>query len=334
MSAENLSRDDIVAICPPPKGGQRRVVWNSYVAALTSNEGARLLKSYGICTPLRLVHLMATFAAETNLTVIWESGAYDADGIVKIFGPGKHTAKIGRDEAQRIAALPVEERTKVLFERVYGAGNPKKARELGNTQPGDGWRFRGLGLNQMTGRAAHENAAAEIGCSLDDLCQPLNCIHMALIEWDQKDCNDWADRDDTVSIRKLINGGNLKVSVSRINGLPDALSAVKRAKAVITAADFDAAPDGNPVASDGTPSSMAHSTEGQAAVTTGSGGAYSLYEGAQSAVQKAAASGDLSAYSVLTSMLAEPLVWLGAVTIATSVYWFLKRRSRLYLDGV
>ena len=208
------------------------------------------------------------------------------------------------------------------------------ARKLGNTQPGDGWRFRGLGLNQMTGRAAHENAAKEIGCSLDDLCQPLNCIHMALIEWDQKDCNDWADRDDAVSIRKLINGGNLKVSVSRINGLPEALAAVKRAKAVITPSDFETAPDRNSVASGSAPQSMAHSTEGQAAVTTGGGGAYSFYEGTQSAVQKAAAAGDLSAYTILTRMLAEPLVWLGAMTIATAVYWFLKRRARLYLDGV
>ena len=330
-----LTRDDIVAICPPPKTGPKRLVWDGYVEALTSDQGAALLASYGVDTPLRTVHLLATFAAETNLTVLWESGAYSADGIIRVFGVGHHSARITDTEAQRIAALPVEQRTKVLFERVYGIkGNPKKAKELGNTTEGDGWRFRGLGLNQMTGREAHEAAAKEIGCTLDDLATPLNCIHMALIEWDTKDCNRYADNDDAVSIRKLINGGSLNVSLSRINGLPEAVAAVKRAKRVITPQDFETASAVNsgPLASP--PASMAVSTEGQMAVTTGGGGAITLFQGAQAATMKAASTGDLSAKAMLLALLAEPLFWTGLTAIFGAALWYLKRRRNLYLHGV
>lgn len=330
-----LTRDDIVAICPPPKSGPKRMIWDGYTQALVSNEGARLLKSYGVETPLRLVHLLATFAAETNLTVLWESGAYSSDGIRRVFGVGHHSARIGGKEAALIAGLPVDERTKVLFERVYGIrGNPKKARELGNTIAGDGWRFRGLGLNQMTGREAHEAAATEIGCSLDDLAKPLNCIHMALIEWDQKDCNTYADNDDAVSIRKLINGGSLNVSIAIINGLPEALAAVKRAKRVITSEDFETAVAGNSGPLPAPPASMAASTEAQGAVATGGGGAITLFQGTQAAIMKAAAGGSVSSKAIALALLAEPLFWAGLAAILGAAYWWFKRRRNLYLHGV
>lgn len=242
-----LTREDLIAICPPPKSGPRREVWEGYVKAMTSAQAKKLLERYEITTPLRLAHLLATWVAETNLSILWESGAYSASSIVRVFGPGRHSAAIGLSEAKRIAALPVSKRTEVLFERVYGSGNPRKARQLGNTEPGDGHRFRGLGLNQITGRWAHETIAKEIGCKVEDLEKPINCIHAALVEWTRKNCNRFADRDDVVSIRKLINAGSLKVSVSRINGLDNAKAALARAKRVIGPEDFDEEEDLPPV---------------------------------------------------------------------------------------
>lgn len=332
-----LTRDDIVAVCPPPKAGTvRRGVWDGYVNALTSPEGARLLKSYGIDTPLRLVHLLATFAAETGLTVLWESGSYSAQGIMRVFGVGKHSAKITIGEASQIASLPVEERTKVLFERVYGiGGNPRKARELGNTEYGDGWKYRGLGLNQMTGRWAHENAAKEIGCRVDELAKPINCIHMALVEWDEKSLNDYADRDDAVSIRKLINAGSLKVPVSRINGLPDALAAVKRAKAVITAGDFENEPVANVAPAIGPPPTIVHSTESQAAAGVGMAGGWQVQTEMSSAMAAMSASGQpFSIQAFAMQIMSSPGFWLAAFTVLGAAYWWFKRRARLYLDGV
>lgn len=242
-----LNREDLIAICPPPKSGLKREVWEGYVKALTSAQARKLFAQHEITTPLRMAHLLATWAAETNLTVLWESGAYSAKSITKVFGPGRHSAAIGLGEAKQIAALPVAKRTEVLFERVYGLGNRRKARELGNTEPGDGYRFRGLGLNQITGRWAHETIAKEIGCKVEDLDKPINAIHAALIEWTRKNCNKFADKDDPVSIRKLINAGTLKVSVNRINGLANAKAALARAKQVIGPEDFDEEDDLSPV---------------------------------------------------------------------------------------
>jgi hypothetical protein len=52
-------------------------------------------------------------------------------------------------------------------ELIYGTAADKKAGlGLGNTQPGDGWRFRGRGFNQLTGRAAYERIGKAIGVDL------------------------------------------------------------------------------------------------------------------------------------------------------------------------
>jgi hypothetical protein len=48
--------------------------------------------------------------------------------ISEIFGVGRHSAKVTAAEAKRIAALPVAQRGPVLFNRVYGVGNPTKMR--------------------------------------------------------------------------------------------------------------------------------------------------------------------------------------------------------------
>jgi predicted chitinase len=56
---------------------------------------------------------------------------------------------------------------KALAERAYCLGNPKKAKELGNTQPGDGYRFRGNGMLQLTGRGSHKSMGAKTGFDLD-----------------------------------------------------------------------------------------------------------------------------------------------------------------------
>ena len=46
-----------------------------------------------------------------------------------------------------------------LAERVYGLGNPGKAKELGNTIAGDGYRYRGGGVLQTTGGANYRRMA-------------------------------------------------------------------------------------------------------------------------------------------------------------------------------
>lgn len=359
-----LTRDDLVYIAPRPKKSAAAAIWDSYVAALTSREASELFEKYQINTPLRIQHALATMVAETNLSLIWESGMYSAAGIVNTFGwnpkggplkrgAWRHSAKVTNAEAARIAALPVNAdgsgpRCEALFERVYGTGNPKKAKELGNLKPGDGWRYRGALLNQLTGGDAHRHAAKIIGCAVENLVTPLNAVKVFLIEWDKKGCNKYADRDDPVSVRKLINGGSLKVPTSKINGLPNAVAALARAKRVITVADFDGhddTPDVPTVAdakiNENKPATLFQSSEMQASVmgtpATGTAASTQWMDVLPRAFGTATATGRFSTMAFVFALLSDPVFWAAAsLTMATFGFLYLgiKRAKRFHIFGV
>lgn len=212
-----LTRDDLQRFAPRPGAGERAANWDAYVEALTEHGGA-LCAEFGIDTALELQHFMAQIAHESGgFTVLWESGAYTFANILDKFGVGRHSARITKDEAAEIAALPVAKRGPRLFERTYGLGNPKKAIELGNLEPGDGWKYRGFGPMQTTGRKAHETLM------MGDT-SPRGALRAAFAEWDEKNCNELAARDDIKSITKRINGG--------YNGFEDRKKYLAKAKRI------------------------------------------------------------------------------------------------------
>lgn len=104
-------------------------------------------------------------------------------------------------------------------------------RDLGNTAPGDGPRFRGRGLIQVTGRANYRT------CSLalyDDerllgspelLEEPVQACRSAAWFWQSRRLNDAADAGAFKAITKTINGG--------LNGYEERLAYYDRAKAVL-----------------------------------------------------------------------------------------------------
>lgn len=217
-----LNEQLLRALCPRPRSGvAKQKAWDGYVAALLSEEAAKLFQRYEVTTNRRFAHVLSNWAHETGgFTIVWESGAYSADRIMQIFGVGKHSARVTAAEARKLAG-----NGPALFDRVYGIGNPKKAAELGNDRPGDGWKFRGCGIVQITGKRDHYRYAAQVGCPVNELEKPLNSIHAALLEWDSKGCNKWADTDDYVTVRKLINGGR--------NGLNDVRQYLAAAKTLL-----------------------------------------------------------------------------------------------------
>lgn len=178
-----------------------------YLAAF--DQGDALVASAGITNENRLAHFLAQVLHESGgLTIKRESGTYSAGRIMEIFGVGRHSARITSAEAHQLAG-----NGPALFERVYGLGNPSKARELGNTQPGDGWAYRGNGLLQTTGRGLHRLMAEK--CGLGDLFERQPelvtsvpyALMPALAEWKAGGCNAMADRGDIQSITRRINGG-------------------------------------------------------------------------------------------------------------------------------
>lgn len=216
--AFTFTRGDIDRLCPRPRGGQKAQIWDDYVDALLSMQGE--INEAGINTPLIGAHAMAQWGAESGFTLLWESGNYSESRILQIFGEGKHSAAVTAREAARIAALPTanDERAKALFERVYGLGNPKKARELGNTKPGDGYNARGFGIQQLTGMRDH------VRFGLVGNYNAKSAIRAALMEWKEKGCTAKASADDCRGVTRLINGG--------YNGIGEREALLRQAKTI------------------------------------------------------------------------------------------------------
>ncbi len=205
------------------------------VAAVVRGWPAAVSKAK-LTNKLRAAHFLAQIMTETGgLRILEESGAYSAKRILEIFG-ARHSARIGPDEARSIAALPVWQRGRVLFNRVYGVGNPKKMREFQNTGPNDGWLYRGGGMMQATGKSNYLAIERKTGLPVvahpELLHQPDGAFMAAYLEWAQDGrCNAAADRDDVVTVRRIINGGS--------NGLAECKIFLAKAKKAL--ADYQAA---------------------------------------------------------------------------------------------
>lgn len=169
--------------------------------------GDRILSQHGITTPLRVAHFLAQVFHETGgLTVAEENMSYRAERIVEVFGPGRHSAAIGFAEAQTLERKP-----EALAERVYGLGNPRKAKELGNTSSGDGFRYRGRGVLQTTGRTNYKRLGERAGVDFEGgpelVLSARHALVPALLEWSEGSLNTAADRNDITTITRRINGG-------------------------------------------------------------------------------------------------------------------------------
>jgi putative chitinase len=92
--------------------------------------------------------------------------------------------------------------------------------DLGNTEPGDGPRYRGRGLLQITGRSNYAACGIALGLPLigqpELLETPIAASRSAGWFWKMKNLNQYADRNMYATITKLVNGG--------YNGLDDRLA--------------------------------------------------------------------------------------------------------------
>ncbi|WNM70278.1 endolysin [Myxococcus phage Mx1] len=89
--------------------------------------------------------------------------------------------------------------------------NPKLAAKLGNTQPGDGVRYKGRGPIQLTGRANYRACGDALGVDLEDrpelAATPEVGFRVAAWYWTSRKLNAKADAGDFDGITKSINGG-------------------------------------------------------------------------------------------------------------------------------
>jgi putative chitinase len=169
----------------------------------------KAMACYGIEKPIRMAAFLAQVAHESDgLKSLEENLNYSADGLLKTW-PNRFTPA----EAREYARNP---------ERI---ANKAYARaELGNgpESSGDGWRFRGSGLFQLTGRDAFRRFGKAHGIDAERhpemvRAQDWPAAMAAAWEWDSKKLWAFADRDDIDSVSKKLNGGTNGLEERRIH---------------------------------------------------------------------------------------------------------------------
>lgn len=182
----------------------------------------KVMDEFGINTPLRESHFIAQIGTESNgWRSVVESLNYSVAGLA-IFGDRLTAAqreKLGRKPGE-LALSP--SRQADIANIVYGG-------RYGNSEPGDGWKFRGRGLKQITFRLNYEMCGYALELDLvnnpDLLLQDQNAARSAGWFWKVNNCNSFADKNDIVGLTKRINGGT--------NGLDDRKARYSVAKSVL-----------------------------------------------------------------------------------------------------
>lgn len=102
--------------------------------------------------------------------------------------------------------------------------------DLGNTEVGDGVRFKGRGFIELTGRSNYRMYGQDVGVDLEaepKLLQKIPlCADSAGWFWSEHDLNDYADKDNILIITRRINGGT--------NGIDDRKKRLIRCKSVLS----------------------------------------------------------------------------------------------------
>jgi putative chitinase len=138
---------------------------------------------------------------------------------------GDHLINTPLRAAAFLAQLAHESAELKYMEEIWGPTAQQKkyepphgvARNLGNTLPGDGYRFRGRGPIQLTGRSNYKKYGELLGVDLvnnpDLAAKPEFAFQTAALYWNLNKCNEFADVKDFKAITRAINGG--------YNGLAD-----------------------------------------------------------------------------------------------------------------
>lgn len=164
---------------------------------------SQLLPQYEINTAQRVCAFIAQCSHESGgFMVLKENLNYKATSLRKIF------PKYFPDDtiAQRYASLPNKQ--EAIANRVY-------ANRMGNgpEESGDGYRYCGRGLIQLTGRQNYTWFAASLDITPEEATEYLDTFEGAAQSacwfWETNKLNQWADAGDIVTLTKRINGGTI-----------------------------------------------------------------------------------------------------------------------------
>ena len=183
-------------------------------------------QEFGIDTPKRIAGFLSQCAHESGgFERLQENLNYSAEGMAGIWPsrfavqepdpkrPGKTKPKKDANSKNipNKFALALHRKPEMIANVVYSnrMGN-------GSIESGEGWKYRGRGLKQLTGKSNHSDCSKGLGVDLVDnpdlLLQPTYAARSAAWFWQKNNCNTFADAGDIEGLTKRINGGLIGIA--------------------------------------------------------------------------------------------------------------------------
>jgi predicted chitinase len=201
--------------------GQKLIIDANTIAAFARNalpqykeaflRGNEMLTRYGINqNPMRLCHFLGQIGNECGrLTIIEENMTYRSAARLRQVWPSRFPTLA--------SAEPFVNNPQKLADKVYGGRFDNK--------PGDGWRYRGRGLVQITGRSSYREMGKKLGIPLEDqpdlASDPRHALAIACETWagktlaGERDMNRLADANKLEAMTYRINGGYTNIEDRR-----------------------------------------------------------------------------------------------------------------------
>ena len=176
-------------------------------------------QEFGIDTPKRIAGFLSQCAHESGgFERLQENLNYSAEGMAGIWpkrfavmgADGKPVKKDGKNQPNKFA-LALHRKPEMIANVVYSGrmGN-------GPIESGEGWKYRGRGLKQLTGKSNHSDCSKGLGVDLVDnpdlLLEPAYAARSAAWFWKKNNCNAFADVGDIEGLTKRINGGLIGIA--------------------------------------------------------------------------------------------------------------------------
>lgn len=160
----------------------------------------RFMSQYNINTKERIAMFLAQASHESGgFSRLVENLNYSAEGLAKVW-PSRYAEK-GKPNA---LALSIARKPELIANHAY-------ANRMGNSTPesGDGWKYRGRGIFQLTGKSNYDAFFKDTGVEAtpDDLTNPTYAVLSACWFWNKNRLNAISDTKDVERCTRVINGG-------------------------------------------------------------------------------------------------------------------------------
>ncbi len=219
----------LMAQIAPLKDASKQAIWDRYVDAIVSDKGAEIFAKFKVAdSKARMAYIIGNMAAETgNFSLLRESMVWKTPSAL---------AALAKGDVATATRLINEKDWEGVGDWLYGITAPRQymCKWFHHTQPKDGFRFRGGGLLQTTGRYNYRKLgeACGLGKQLEDnpdlIEDPYISLQTACAQWQQKGLNELTDQGNYLACCKGINLGNPKSTASP-KGMPHRNSAVRAA---------------------------------------------------------------------------------------------------------